>query len=122
MAKLVLSNEDATEDEVYKAKSTLEAALGRLVENSVDKNEGNSSNTENNNSSSNATEDNISSNTGNTNTGNSNNVSSSTSSNGNSTNKEQGKLPNTGGRAAGVIGIFGTMISAIGVNLFKKKR
>lgn len=122
VAKLALNNDEATEDEIYKAKSTLESALGRLVENNTSNSENNGSNTEDknngNDSSNNYTGDNISSNTG-------NNVSSSTSTNNSSTNssqKEQGKLPNTGGRAAGVVGIFGAIISALGVSLFKKRR
>ena len=102
MAKLVLNNEEATEEEVNNAKGALELSLGRLVEKSVDKPEDNNSNN-NDNSSNNVTN-------GSNSSGNSNN----------STNKNY--LPKTGGSSAGVIGVLGVMISAIGASLFKKKK
>ena len=105
MAKLVLANEDATEEEVNNAKSALELALGRLVEKSTDKPGDNNSNNDDN-SSNNGTNGSSSSN------GNSNN----------STNTNKNYLPKTGGSSAGVIGVLGVMISAIGASLFKKKK
>lgn len=105
MAKLVLANEEATEEEVHNAKGALELALGRLVENNTDKLEDNNSNNDDS-SSNNAT---------------SGSNSSSENSN-NSTNTNKGDLPKTGGSSAGVIGVFGAMISAIGAILFKKRK
>ena len=100
MAKLVLVNEEATEEEVHNAKGALELALGRLVENSTNK-------PEDNNSSNSTNEGNNSS------SGNSNNTNGSTN---------KGNLPKTGGSSAGVIGVFGAIISAIGASLFKKRK
>ena len=97
MAKLVLANEEATEEEVNNAKSALELSLGRLVEKSTDKPEDNSGSSNN------------------TNEGNN-------SSSGNSNNNSKGDLPKTGGSSAGVIGVFGAMISVIGASLFKKRK
>lgn len=107
MAKLVFANDDATEEEVHNAKSGLELALGRLVENTTEK-------PEDNNTSDDKNESNDGSNAGNnSNTGNSNNS---------TTNNNQGNLPKTGGTSAGVIGVLGAMISAIGASLFKKRK
>lgn len=108
MAKLVLANEEATEEEVHNAKGALELALGRLIENSTNKPEDNNSSNDNNSSSNNTNEGNNSS------SGNSNNTTNG------STNK--GDLPKTGGSSAGVIGVFGAIISAIGASLFKKRK
>ena len=108
MAKLVLANEEATEEEVHNAKGALELALGRLIENSTNKPEDNNSSNDNNSSSNNNNEGNNSS------SGNSNNTTNG------STNK--GDLPKTGGSSAGVIGVFGAIISAIGASLFKKRK
>ena len=105
MAKLVLANEDATEEEVNNAKSALELALGRLVENSTNKPGDNNSNNDDN-SSNNGT----------------NGSSSSSGNSNNSTNTNKGDLPKTGGSSAGVIGVFGAMISVIGASLFKKRK
>ncbi|WP_297712082.1 beta-N-acetylglucosaminidase domain-containing protein [Clostridium sp.] len=104
MAKLVLANEDATEEEVNNTKSALELSLGRLVEKSTDKPGDNNSNNDDN-SSNNVTN-------GSNSSGNSNN----------STNTNKNYLPKTGGSSAGVIGVLGVMISAIGASLFKKKK
>lgn len=107
MAKLVFANDDATEEEVHNAKSGLELALGRLVENTTEK-------PEDNNTSDDKNESNDGSNAGNnSNTGNSNNS---------TINNNQGNLPKTGGTSAGVIGVLGAMISAIGASLFKKRK
>ena len=104
MAKLVLDNEETTEEEVNNAKGALELSLGRLVEKSTDKPGDNNSNNDDNSS---------------------NNVTNGSNSSGNSnnnTNTNKGDLPKTGGSSAGVIGVFGAMISVIGASLFKKKK
>ena len=105
MAKLVLANEEATEEEVHNAKGALELALGRLVENNTDKPDDNNSNNDDSSLNNNTNE-------GNSSSGNSNN----------NTNTNKGDLPKTGGSSAGVIGVFGAMISAIGAILFKKRK
>ena len=103
IAKVVFENDEATEEEVYNAKNTLELALGRLVENNTDKPDDNNSGSDNNSSNNGSNEDNNSDNNTNGNT-------------------NKGDLPKTGGSSAGVIGAFGAMISVIGASLFKKRK
>ena len=102
-AKVVLSNEGATQEEINKASEGLELALGNLelVQGSGNgsNGNGNGNNNENGNSENGAA-------------GNSNNNS------GNNSNK----LPSTGGSSSATVGLFGTIVSLIGAFMIKRKK
>lgn len=92
-ARNIFANEEATEKEVAKAEKDLEVALTSLTE--KDNNNGNNDNEGQNNG--------------------------GNKDNGEKPNKGN-KLPNTGGTPAAAVGLFGTLISAIGISIFKKKK
>ena len=98
-ARVVIDNEEASQEEVDEKVKELELALDNLELLKQDDNSGNNgSGTANNNNNNNAGSDSI---------GEENN---------------SNKLPSTGGTSSAVVGLFGTIISIVGVAVLKKKR
>ncbi|MCE9655075.1 endo-alpha-N-acetylgalactosaminidase family protein [Clostridium celatum] len=106
-ANRVFANEDATKEEVGKAEANLRTAISSLQSNAGSSNSGN-------NASSNNSSNNIVSNS------NSNKVVSNSSDSGNSS--ANGKLPQTGGRSAAAVGVFGTILAVVGAVFSRKKK
>lgn len=100
-AKYIMTNEEATEEDIEKATNALEIALEELViADASDVNNGN-----NNNSGAES--------------GNGNNSPENNSSNSNVNNSN--KLPKTGGTSAATVGLLGVLTAGAGVILSKKK-
>ena len=104
-AKVVLANDDATEEEVINAERELKGALDGLIANADDNNSNNNNNNSNNGG--NGSNNNSSNNggTGNNNNGNNN-----------------GKLPATGGTSSVAAVLLGAITAGVGSLLRRKKK
>ncbi|MGL5378750.1 beta-N-acetylglucosaminidase domain-containing protein [Clostridium sp.] len=112
LAKDVLVNEDATEEEVSNAVKSLQRAMDGLIASAGDGNGNNNNGGSGNNGGSN--------NNGSGNNGGSNNNGSGN--NNNSNNNNGGKLPQTGGTPAAAVGLFGLLTAAVGTLLRRKNK
>ena len=101
-AKVVLANDDATEEEVISAERELKVALDGLIANADDNNSNNNNNNNGGNSSNNNNSNNGGS--GNNNSGNGN-----------------GKLPATGGTSSVAAVLLGALTAGVG-SLLRRKR
>ena len=98
-AKVVLSNEDAIQEEINKASEGLELAIGNLE---LAQGNGNGSN---------GNED-----------GNGNVEKGDAGNSDNNSGNNSNKLPSTGGSSSATVGLFGVIVSLIGVFVLKRRK
>lgn len=107
IAKKVLSDDDATQEEVNLAMTNIDDSINGLKEKPI-----------NNNSNNNSNGNNGSNNGNNSNNNGNNNVNSNSGNN----KGNDSKLPNTGGTPAGSISLLGTLTSLLGAYMFRKRK